>query len=130
MANFTVGAVLRLLRTGRGNLSAGERLTRQDPAQLITFDPDIFLSYTLIIASNIDPALELQLADLLWSGKLALARQRIQADRAASATVGGPDIPLIAIRNSGFLGRVEIQLREHCGRSARRYILAPCRIAF
>lgn len=33
----------------------------------------------------------------------------------AASSVGGPDIPLIAIRSSGFIGRVEIQLREHCG---------------
>lgn len=33
----------------------------------------------------------------------------------ASAKIGGPDVPLICIRNSGFIGRIEIQLREHCG---------------
>ncbi|WWD17675.1 hypothetical protein CI109_102116 [Kwoniella shandongensis] len=70
----------------------------EDPLSLISSEPDYFLSFTLIIASNVEPSLLLQLADLLWD---------------ASATVGGPDIPLIAIRNSGFVGRVEIQLREH-----------------
>ncbi|KAK4684019.1 NEDD8-activating enzyme E1 regulatory subunit, partial [Tremellales sp. Uapishka_1] len=70
-----------------------------DPAELIRTNPDYFLSFTLIIVSNIEPALELELADLLWS---------------ASSHPDGPDIPLVAIRNSGFLGRVEIQLREHC----------------
>ncbi|OCF37667.1 amyloid beta protein binding protein 1 [Kwoniella heveanensis BCC8398] len=70
----------------------------EDPASLITSNPDFFTSFTLVITANIKPALELQLSDLLWQ---------------ASAGVGGPDIPLIAIRNSGFVGRVEIQLREH-----------------
>ncbi|WVF70271.1 hypothetical protein IAT40_005060 [Kwoniella sp. CBS 6097] len=70
----------------------------EEPASLITSDPDFFTSFTLIITTNIEPALELRLGDLLWQ---------------VSAGVGGPDIPLIAIRNSGFVGRVEIQLREH-----------------
>nr|XP_019015140.1 amyloid beta protein binding protein 1 [Kwoniella pini CBS 10737]OCF53921.1 amyloid beta protein binding protein 1 [Kwoniella pini CBS 10737] len=65
----------------------------EDPSSLLVTDRDFFTSFTLIIASNIQPSLELQLADLLWQS--------------------GPDIPLIAIRNSGFVGRVEIQLREH-----------------
>nr|XP_018267361.1 amyloid beta protein binding protein 1 [Kwoniella dejecticola CBS 10117]OBR89519.1 amyloid beta protein binding protein 1 [Kwoniella dejecticola CBS 10117] len=65
----------------------------EDPASLLVTDPAFFTTYTLIIASNVIPSLELELADLLW--------QR------------GSDIPLICIRNSGFIGRVEIQLREH-----------------
>ncbi|KAK8866119.1 hypothetical protein IAR55_001270 [Kwoniella newhampshirensis] len=69
-----------------------------DPASLLLSDPEFFLSFTLIVASNLEPSTVLQLADLLWD---------------ASSTVGGPDIPLIVIRNSGFVGRVEIQLREH-----------------
>ncbi|WRT64346.1 uncharacterized protein IL334_001278 [Kwoniella shivajii] len=70
----------------------------EDPASLVSTNADFFTAFTLIIASNIEPSLELQIADLLWE---------------ASLTVGGPEIPLIAIRNSGFVGRVEIQLREH-----------------
>ncbi|WWC86452.1 uncharacterized protein L201_001329 [Kwoniella dendrophila CBS 6074] len=70
----------------------------EEPASLLVSDPDFFTSFTLILATNVEPSLELQLADLLWE---------------ASASVGGPDIPLITIRNSGFIGRVEIQLREH-----------------
>nr|XP_019049437.1 amyloid beta protein binding protein 1 [Kwoniella bestiolae CBS 10118]OCF28367.1 amyloid beta protein binding protein 1 [Kwoniella bestiolae CBS 10118] len=65
-------------------------------SSLLVSEPEFFTSFTLILASNIEPAFELQLADLLWD-----------------SNVGGPDIPLIAIRNSGFIGRVEIQLREH-----------------
>ncbi|EIW72572.1 hypothetical protein TREMEDRAFT_58742 [Tremella mesenterica DSM 1558] len=70
-----------------------------DPTILLETNPEFFLSFTLIITSNLPPSLELQIADLLWS---------------ASGPVGGPDIPLIGIRSSGFIGRVEIQLREHC----------------
>lgn len=33
----------------------------------------------------------------------------------ASSAVEGKDIPLLAIRNSGFVGRLEVQFREHCG---------------
>ncbi|WVQ82675.1 hypothetical protein IAT38_004807 [Cryptococcus sp. DSM 104549] len=69
-----------------------------DPAALIASDPEFFLSFTLIITSNVEPSLELQIADLLWQ---------------TSANSEGSDIPLIAIRNSGFVGRVEVQLREH-----------------
>ncbi|WWD09605.1 hypothetical protein V865_007733 [Kwoniella europaea PYCC6329] len=70
----------------------------EELSSLLISEPDFITSFTLIIASNIEPTLELQLADLLWD---------------VSNSVGGPDIPLISIRNSGFIGRVEIQLREH-----------------
>ncbi|ORY29355.1 hypothetical protein BCR39DRAFT_532469 [Naematelia encephala] len=70
-----------------------------DISTLLQSEPFFFTSFTLVIATNVDPDVELALADLLWQ---------------ASSEVGGPDIPLIAIRNSGFCGRVEIQLREHC----------------
>ncbi|OCF74002.1 amyloid beta protein binding protein 1 [Kwoniella mangroviensis CBS 8886] len=70
----------------------------EELSSLLVSEPDFITSFTLIIASNIEPSLELQLADLLWD---------------VSNSVGGPDIPLISIRNSGFIGRVEIQLREH-----------------
>lgn len=33
----------------------------------------------------------------------------------ASSVVEGRDIPLLAIRNSGLVGRLEVQFREHCG---------------
>ncbi|ODN77962.1 hypothetical protein L202_05055 [Cryptococcus amylolentus CBS 6039] len=69
-----------------------------DPVALLASDPHYFLSFTLIILSSVDPALENQLSELLWQ---------------ASSTVGGADIPLISIRNSGFVSRVQIQLREH-----------------
>ncbi|KAL7419270.1 hypothetical protein Q5752_006107 [Cryptotrichosporon argae] len=70
----------------------------QSVEQLLESEPDFFTSFTLIIASNLPPTIESRIADLLWQ---------------ASEAVGGPDIPLIAIRNSGFIGRIEIQLREH-----------------
>ncbi|KAK1925463.1 putative ubiquitin-activating enzyme subunit [Papiliotrema laurentii] len=70
-----------------------------DPAKILATDPSYFSSFTLIICTNIDPSVELRIADLLWD---------------MSSTTGGPDIPLISIRNSGFMGRISIQLREHC----------------
>jgi len=33
-------------------------------------DPAFFTSFTLIIASNVEPNLEVRLADLLWEGEL------------------------------------------------------------
>lgn len=45
--------------------------------------------------------------------------------RAASATTGGPDVPLMCVRNSGFIGRIEIQVREHCGELF--FLLSSCR---
>ena len=41
----------------------------QDPSELLMSDPEFFTSFTLIIASNIEPSLELRLADLLWESK-------------------------------------------------------------
>ncbi|KAE8542925.1 hypothetical protein D1P53_000988 [Cryptococcus gattii VGV] len=75
----------------------GEART-EDPAIIIKTDPQFFLSFTLIILSNVEPSLENQISEILWE---------------ASSSIGGPDIPLIAIRNSGFISRVQIQLREH-----------------
>lgn len=37
----------------------------------------------------------------------------------ASASTTGADVPLLLVRNSGFIGRVEVQVREHCGTTAR-----------
>lgn len=34
---------------------------------------------------------------------------------AASSTPQKPDIPLMSIRTSGLTGRLQIQVREHCG---------------
>ncbi|KIR52891.1 amyloid beta protein binding protein 1 [Cryptococcus gattii Ru294] len=75
----------------------GEART-EDPAIIIKTDPQFFLTFTLIILSNVEPSLENQISEILWE---------------ASSSIGGPDIPLIAIRNSGFISRVQIQLREH-----------------
>ncbi|KIR38806.1 amyloid beta protein binding protein 1 [Cryptococcus deuterogattii 99/473] len=73
---------------------------KEDPAIIIKTDPQFFLSFTLIILSNVEPSLENQISEILWE---------------ASSSIGGPDIPLIVIRNSGFISRVQIQLREHTG---------------
>ncbi|BEI88551.1 uncharacterized protein CcaverHIS019_0112690 [Cutaneotrichosporon cavernicola] len=70
-----------------------------DPVALLDTDPAFFLSYTLIITSNIPPALEDRIADLLWQ---------------TSSTPEKPDIPLMSIRTSGLTGRLQIQVREHC----------------
>lgn len=70
-----------------------------DPAELLKTDSEYFLSFTIIICSNVDPTLEASLAALLWQ---------------ASSSVGGADIPLVSVRTSGFIGRIQIQLREHC----------------
>ncbi|BEJ17648.1 hypothetical protein CspHIS471_0610490 [Cutaneotrichosporon sp. HIS471] len=70
-----------------------------DPVALLDSDPAFFLSYTLIITSNIPPALEDRIADLLWQ---------------TSSTPEKPDIPLMSIRTSGLTGRLQIQVREHC----------------
>jgi amyloid beta precursor protein binding protein 1 len=91
-------------------------------ASLLSDDPDFLLSFTMIIASNLAPSIESQIGDILWGGRLqsCLARSKIQADVAASSTAGGPDIPLVLVRSSGFIGRIEIQVREHCGMSVWR----------
>jgi len=75
----------------------------------------------MIIASNLAPSIESQIGDILWEGRLqsCLALSKIEADVAASSMVGGPDIPLVLIRSSGFIGRIEIQVREHCGMSVK-----------
>ena len=88
-------------------------------------DSGYFTTFTLIIASNIQPELERRLASHLWNGAAFHVTHTESTDAfmlfltlwslAASATVGGLDIPLISIRNSGFIGRVQVQLQEHCG---------------
>ena len=85
----------------------------QDPASLLKSQPDFFTSFTLILCSNLDPSTELAVADLLWQ------RERTSGSRVLtpsdSSTPSNADIPLISIRNSGFIGRIGVQLREHCG---------------
>jgi amyloid beta precursor protein binding protein 1 len=39
-----------------------------DVKQLLVTNPDFFLSYTLIIASSVEPEVEAAIADLLWKG--------------------------------------------------------------
>jgi amyloid beta precursor protein binding protein 1 len=84
---------------------------------LLSGDPDFFRSFTMVIASNLAPSIESQIGDTLWDGKLRMRLEcvRAETDVPASSTVGGPDIPLVLIRSSGFIGRIEIQVREHCG---------------
>ncbi|WVN89131.1 uncharacterized protein L203_104347 [Cryptococcus depauperatus CBS 7841] len=69
-----------------------------DPAELLITDPQFFLNFTLVILSNVDPDLELQIANLLWK---------------TSEVASNLDIPLISIRSSGFASRMQIQFWEH-----------------
>ena len=36
---------------------------------MLQSDPDFFSAYTLIIASNVEPQLEMDLAEILWKGE-------------------------------------------------------------
>jgi amyloid beta precursor protein binding protein 1 len=100
------------------NRGALDSLTRQDVATLLSAGPEFFCSFTMIIASNLPPSIETQIGDALWQGKCRIwDAYRKETDDPASSTVGGPDVPLVLIRSSGFVGRIEIQVREHCGRS-------------
>jgi hypothetical protein len=42
----------------------------QDPAKILATDPSYLSSFTLIICTNIDPSVELRIADLLWDSPL------------------------------------------------------------
>lgn len=42
----------------------------QDPALIIKTNPRFFLSFALIILSNVEPYLENQIAEILWEGML------------------------------------------------------------
>lgn len=42
----------------------------QDPAIIIKADPQFFLSFTLIILSNVEPSLENQISEILWEGTM------------------------------------------------------------
>ncbi|RSH77611.1 uncharacterized protein EHS24_003171 [Apiotrichum porosum] len=88
---------VRLLRELNPAVDGKARIA--NATELLASEPNFFLSFTLIIASNVPPKLEEDLAELLWH---------------TSATVGQPDIPLVSIRTSGLTGRMQIQLREHC----------------
>lgn len=72
----------------------------EDPRALLEENPDWFLSFTIILGVNLDPQFELSLSDLLW--------------KASDNGEKSPDIPLITVRNSGFVGIVRTQYREHC----------------
>jgi amyloid beta precursor protein binding protein 1 len=78
-----------------------------DASALLDSDPAFYLSYNLIITSNAPPVLEERIAELLWQ---------------TSSTPEKPDIPLMSIRTSGLTGRLQIQVREHCGESAPRKV--------
>ncbi len=56
---------------------------RQDPEELLRREPEWFLGFTTIIASNVEPALELALGDLLWEGALADNRHGAKGGRRA-----------------------------------------------
>jgi hypothetical protein len=43
-------------------------LILQDASAVLSSNPDLFCSFSLIIASNLVPAVESQLADTLWKG--------------------------------------------------------------
>ena len=67
------------------------------------------------------PDLEAQLAELLWQGETCqIWPECLLTLTLASRIPSGPDIPLFSIRNSGFIGRIKIQLREHCGKPITR----------
>ncbi len=102
-------------------------LWRQDPRALLEENPDWFLSFTIILGVNLDPQFELSLSDLLWKGKqsslpdfqimsfiylliFGISILQLASDNGEKS----PDIPLITVRNSGFVGIVRTQYREHC----------------
>ncbi|KAJ9128204.1 hypothetical protein QFC24_000496 [Naganishia onofrii] len=78
-----------------------EGCSRQaDPLQLLKDEPEFFTSFTMILSVNSAPEFELALSDLIWS-----------ASDNESMT---PDISLITVRNSGFVGKMRVQYRQHC----------------
>ncbi|GHJ85507.1 hypothetical protein NliqN6_1909 [Naganishia liquefaciens] len=78
-----------------------EGCSRQaNPSQLLKEEPEFFLSFTMILSVNSPPDFDLALSDLLWS--------------ASSNESMNPDIPLIVVRNSGFIGKLRLQYRQHC----------------
>jgi hypothetical protein len=48
----------------------GRRLIRQDPAKLLDAGSEFLSAFTLVICSNVDPAIELRVADQLWERAL------------------------------------------------------------
>lgn len=93
---------------------AADGMDMQDLAELIETDPGYILSFTLIIASNVEPLVEARLANLLWQGSGLTTHTTALTIIESQASTSNPDIPLIAVRTSGFVGRVRIQLNEHC----------------
>lgn len=89
----------------------------KDASELLKADPAFFTSNTLTITSNVSPQVEDAIAELLWNSKRS-AHPLLTF--LASSNVGEPDIPLVSIRSSGLTGRLQIQLREHCGESSAR----------
>ncbi|KAJ9110209.1 hypothetical protein QFC20_003061 [Naganishia adeliensis] len=78
-----------------------EGCSRQaNPTQLMKDEPEFFLSFTMILSVNSPPEFDLALSDLLWS--------------ASNNESMNPDIPLITVRNSGFIGKMRLQYRQHC----------------
>jgi amyloid beta precursor protein binding protein 1 len=97
----------------------------QNPAQLLKEEPEFFLSFTMILSVNSPPDFDLALSDLLWSGELSFPHVDLvhslipfRDDSTASNNESmNPDIPLIAVRNSGFVGKMRLQYRQHCSKS-------------
>jgi amyloid beta precursor protein binding protein 1 len=98
---------------------------QQNPAQLLKEEPEFFLSFTMILSVNSPPDFDLALSDLLWSGELCILYRiftplltPVRAYQTASNNESmNPDIPLIAVRNSGFVGKMRLQYRQHCSKS-------------
>src|SRR4051794_39092010 len=95
----------------------------QDPRTLLASTPEWLLSFTIIIGVNLEPQFELELSDLLWKGDIPTSVivhcchgtvLMIPPHAASDNDKKSPDIPLITVRNSGFIGRVRTQYREHC----------------
>jgi amyloid beta precursor protein binding protein 1 len=91
------------------------RVDIQAVTEVLESNPDYLQTFSLVIVSNIDPSTERRIAEALWEGEQFGLWVTKRAHMAASSVIEGRDIPLLAIRNSGFVGRLEVQLREHCG---------------
>ena len=80
----------------------------------------------MILSVNSPPDFDLALSDLLWSGELPYPPRRIWTSTyvmrgrktASNNESMNPDIPLIVVRNSGFVGKIRLQYRQHCSKSA------------
>ncbi|KAJ9109758.1 hypothetical protein QFC19_001988 [Naganishia cerealis] len=80
----------------------------------------------MILSVNSPPELDLALSDLIWSGvfdyeallnlqfrltSISLLHHTFKASDNESMS---PDISLITVRNSGFIGKMRLQYRQHC----------------